>query len=126
MPDDVAWLAALSPWPEDGFGLERMLALLAALEEPQLRYPAVHVVGTNGKSTATVTVEQLLLGDIDRHMPKVGRLRSRQELLVPLRSEKHGDHREIGGEETDYNLFAFRDEDSPVPMFLRPPESQVR
>lgn len=63
MPDDVAWLAALSPWPRDGFGLERMLALLAALENPQLRYPAVHVVGTNGKSTATVTVEQLLLGE---------------------------------------------------------------
>ena len=63
MPEDVAWLAALSPWPEDGFGLERMHALLAALDDPQLRYPAVHVVGTNGKSTATVTVEQLLLGE---------------------------------------------------------------
>ena len=63
MPDDVAWLAGLSPWPEDGFGLERMNALLSALDDPQLRYPAVHVVGTNGKSTATVTVEQLLLGE---------------------------------------------------------------
>ena len=50
---DVAWLAGLSPWPADGFGLERMNALLAALGDPQLRYPAVHVVGTNGKSTAT-------------------------------------------------------------------------
>jgi dihydrofolate synthase/folylpolyglutamate synthase len=59
--DDVAWLAGLSPWPEDGFGLERMSALLAALDDPQRRYPAVHVVGTNGKSTATVTIEQLLL-----------------------------------------------------------------
>ena len=63
MPDDVAWLARLSPWPEDGFGLERMNALLAELDDPQLRYPAVHIVGTNGKSTATVTVEQLLLGE---------------------------------------------------------------
>ena len=27
--DDVAWLEGLSPWPTDGFGLERMaLALL--------------------------------------------------------------------------------------------------
>ncbi len=26
-------------------------------------YPAIHVVGTNGKSTATVTIEQLLLAD---------------------------------------------------------------
>ena len=63
MPDAVAWLAGLSPWPEDGFGLERMMALLAALDFPQLRYPAVHVVGTNGKSTATVTIEQLLLSE---------------------------------------------------------------
>jgi dihydrofolate synthase/folylpolyglutamate synthase len=61
--DAVAWLAGLSPWPEDGFGLERMAALLAALDNPQSRYPAVHVVGTNGKSTATVTIEQLLLSE---------------------------------------------------------------
>jgi dihydrofolate synthase/folylpolyglutamate synthase len=61
VPDDVVWLAGLSPWPEDGFGLERMRALLAALDDPQRHYPAVHVVGTNGKSTATVTIEQLLL-----------------------------------------------------------------
>ena len=27
MSDDVAWLAGLSPWPEDGFGLDRMKAL---------------------------------------------------------------------------------------------------
>ena len=55
------WLAGLSPWPADGFGLERMHALLAALGAPQRAYPAVHVVGTNGKSTATRTVEALLL-----------------------------------------------------------------
>ena len=61
MSDDVGWLAGLSPWPEDGFGLDRMKALLAELGDPQLAYPAVHVVGTNGKSTATVTIEQLLL-----------------------------------------------------------------
>ena len=61
--DPVAWLAGLSPWPTDGFGLERMRLLLAALDDPQLRYPAVHVVGTNGKSTATVTIEQLLLSE---------------------------------------------------------------
>jgi dihydrofolate synthase/folylpolyglutamate synthase len=60
---DVAWLGGLSPWPADGFGLERMTALLAALGDPQLRFPAVHVVGTNGKSTAAVTIEQLLLAE---------------------------------------------------------------
>ena len=55
----VARLAV--PWPRDGFGLERMRALLAELGDPQDAYPAIHVVGTNGKSTATITIEQLLL-----------------------------------------------------------------
>jgi dihydrofolate synthase/folylpolyglutamate synthase len=48
----VDWLESLSPWPEE-FGLGRMRALLAELGEPQRAYPAIHVVGTNGKSTAT-------------------------------------------------------------------------
>jgi len=48
----LEWLEALSPWPEE-FGLGRMHALLAELGEPQRRYRAIHVVGTNGKSTAT-------------------------------------------------------------------------
>ena len=59
----VEWLDSLSPWPRDGFGLERMRALLAELGDPQDAYPAIHVVGTNGKSTATVTIEQLLLSE---------------------------------------------------------------
>ncbi len=37
--------------------------LLAALGDPQLAYPAIHVVGTNGKSTATRTIEALLPRD---------------------------------------------------------------
>lgn len=61
--DEVDWLRRLSPWPEDGFGLGRMQALLGALGDPQLAYPAVHVVGTKGKSTATITIEQLLLAE---------------------------------------------------------------
>jgi dihydrofolate synthase/folylpolyglutamate synthase len=40
-----------------------MCALLAELGDPQDAYPAIHVVGTNGKSTATVTIEQLLLSE---------------------------------------------------------------
>lgn len=60
---NVEWLAGLSPWPTDGFGTERMHRLLAELGDPQLAYEAVHVVGTNGKSTAARTVEQLLLAD---------------------------------------------------------------
>jgi dihydrofolate synthase/folylpolyglutamate synthase len=59
----VEWLDAMSPWPRDGFGLERMRELLARLGDPQGAYPAIHIVGTNGKSTATVTVEQLLLSE---------------------------------------------------------------
>jgi dihydrofolate synthase/folylpolyglutamate synthase len=37
-----------------------MRALLAKLGDPQLRYDAVHVVGTNGKSTTTRMTEALL------------------------------------------------------------------
>jgi dihydrofolate synthase / folylpolyglutamate synthase len=59
----VEWLDAMSPWPRGGFGLDRMHALLAELGSPQHAYPAVHVVGTNGKSTATITIEQLLLSE---------------------------------------------------------------
>jgi dihydrofolate synthase/folylpolyglutamate synthase len=46
------WVASLSPWPEE-FGLDRMHALLADLGDPQAAFPAIHVVGTNGKSTTT-------------------------------------------------------------------------
>jgi dihydrofolate synthase/folylpolyglutamate synthase len=38
-----------------------MRALLGALGDPQTRYPAVHVVGTNGKSTTTRLAEALLV-----------------------------------------------------------------
>ena len=52
MPSQTEWIESLSPWPEE-FGLGRMRALLAELGEPQRACPAIHVVGTNGKSTAT-------------------------------------------------------------------------
>jgi dihydrofolate synthase/folylpolyglutamate synthase len=52
MRSAVDWLESLSPWPEE-FGLARMRALLTELGEPQQTFPAIHVVGTNGKSTAT-------------------------------------------------------------------------
>src|SRR6059036_249873 len=56
----VEYVESLSPWPQEGFGLDGIKALLAELGDPQLRYPSVHVVGTNGKSTVTRTVEELL------------------------------------------------------------------
>jgi dihydrofolate synthase/folylpolyglutamate synthase len=57
--DHVAWLESLSPWPER-FGLERMRALLASLGEPQGAFPAIHVVGTNGKTSTTLMCAALL------------------------------------------------------------------
>jgi dihydrofolate synthase / folylpolyglutamate synthase len=58
--DQTAYVESLSPWPKDGFGLDRIKALLRELGDPQLRYPSVHVVGTNGKSTVARTTEALL------------------------------------------------------------------
>jgi dihydrofolate synthase/folylpolyglutamate synthase len=55
----VSWIESLSPWPEE-FGLERMHTLLHDLDDPQRAYPSIHVVGTNGKSTATRTIAALL------------------------------------------------------------------
>ncbi len=56
----LAWLESLSPWPKDGFGLERMRVFLAELGDPQAGLEAIHVVGTNGKSTTTRMIEELL------------------------------------------------------------------
>src|SRR5437763_7927404 len=58
----VEWIESLSPWPADGFGLERMRALLAELGEPEGRYRAIPVVGSNGKSTVTRTAAAMLRG----------------------------------------------------------------
>jgi dihydrofolate synthase / folylpolyglutamate synthase len=56
------WIASLSPWPEE-FGLHRMHALLRDLVDPQRAYPSIHVVGSNGKSTATRTIAALLAAE---------------------------------------------------------------
>jgi dihydrofolate synthase/folylpolyglutamate synthase len=40
-----------------------MHALLSALGDPQTAYPSIHVVGTNGKSTAARTIAALLRAD---------------------------------------------------------------
>jgi dihydrofolate synthase/folylpolyglutamate synthase len=60
LPSATRWLESLSPWPTDGFGTERMRALLRELGDPQARFEAIHVVGTNGKSTTTRLTEALL------------------------------------------------------------------
>jgi len=61
VPSSTRWVESLSPWPADGFGTERMRALLRDLGDPQDRFPAIHVVGTNGKSTTARLTEALLL-----------------------------------------------------------------
>jgi dihydrofolate synthase / folylpolyglutamate synthase len=62
MGSNTEWIASLSPWPEE-FGLERMHALLAELGHPERAFPSIHVVGTNGKSTATRTIAALLTAE---------------------------------------------------------------
>ena len=42
------------------FGLDRMRRLLTALGQPQDRFPAIHVVGSNGKSSTTRMIAALL------------------------------------------------------------------
>jgi dihydrofolate synthase/folylpolyglutamate synthase len=59
MPSNRRWIESLSPWPEE-FGLERMERLLAELGGPQRAFPAIHIVGTNGKTTTARLLEALL------------------------------------------------------------------
>jgi dihydrofolate synthase / folylpolyglutamate synthase len=61
MSSATDWVASLSPWPEE-FGLDRMRELLVELGDPQQAFPAIHVVGTNGKSTTTRMIAALLRG----------------------------------------------------------------
>ena len=56
------FVESLSPWPEE-FGLGRMHELLAKLGHPERQVQALHVVGTNGKSTTTRMIEALLLAE---------------------------------------------------------------
>jgi dihydrofolate synthase/folylpolyglutamate synthase len=58
MPSQADWIASLSPWPEE-FGLGRIRALLERLSHPERRFDSIHVVGSNGKSTATRTIAEL-------------------------------------------------------------------
>lgn len=44
----------------DGLSLEPMRRLCAAMGDPQLAYPTLHVTGTNGKGTVVAMIESLL------------------------------------------------------------------
>ena len=45
------------------FGLDRMRRMMTALDSPQRRFDAIHVVGTNGKSSTT----RMLAAILERH-----------------------------------------------------------
>jgi len=62
MQSATDWVASLSPWPADGFGIERMRELLDRLGNPQRAFDAVHVVGTKGKSTAARRIARTIGG----------------------------------------------------------------
>ena len=60
--DNLAWLESLSPWPEE-FGVGRTRELLRRLGNPEQRFRAIHVVGSNGKTTTARFAEALLLAE---------------------------------------------------------------
>jgi dihydrofolate synthase / folylpolyglutamate synthase len=60
MSSNLDWLESLSPWPEE-FGVGRMRDLLRRLGSPERGRKAIHVVGTNGKTTTARSAEALLL-----------------------------------------------------------------
>src|SRR4249920_3527530 len=41
--------------------LDRMVALMGAMGDPQLSYPVIHVTGTNGKGSTTQMITRLLM-----------------------------------------------------------------
>jgi dihydrofolate synthase / folylpolyglutamate synthase len=60
--ENLHWLESLSPWPEE-FGVGRMRELLRRLGNPERGLRAIHVVGTNGKTTTARSAEALLLAE---------------------------------------------------------------
>jgi dihydrofolate synthase/folylpolyglutamate synthase len=60
--DAVAARDARQPEHMPGPSLDRITALLALLDDPQLTYPTIHVTGTNGKSTAVRAVAAVACG----------------------------------------------------------------
>ncbi len=62
MTRTLDWLEALDSFGVK-LGLERMHELLERLGHPERRYPAIHVVGTNGKTSVTRMAEALLAAE---------------------------------------------------------------
>ena len=106
------------------FGLERMRRLLTALGSPQERFAAIHVVGTNGKSSTvrmtaalleahgvrtgaflsphlTTFAERIRIGDA---RPRAGRLRRRRRSARPRRPPRSTAGCEEGDRVTQFEL----------------------
>lgn len=77
LPENMTGLQ--HPAPSRPGSLEHMRHLMAALGNPQLSYPAIHVTGTNGKSSTSRMVGALLRG----HGLRVG-LTTSPHLVSPL------------------------------------------
>ncbi len=58
---DLIYEALLKRWPETRLepSLDRIAALCDALGSPQLSYPTIHIVGTNGKTTTARMIDSL-------------------------------------------------------------------
>lgn len=55
----LAWLYALEARRGMDFKLERIELVLRALEEPHLRYPVIHIAGTNGKGSVAAMLHAI-------------------------------------------------------------------
>ena len=77
------------------FGLERMRRMMTALGSPERRFPAIHVLGTNGKSSTTRMIAAIL----ERHGLRTGAYLSPH--LVSYRERIR-----IGERELDTDAFA--------------------
>jgi dihydrofolate synthase / folylpolyglutamate synthase len=75
------------------FGLDRMRRLMTALELPQERFDAIHVVGTNGKSSTTRMTAAIL----ERHGLRTGSYTSPH--LVSFSERIQVDEREVTPDE---------------------------
>jgi dihydrofolate synthase / folylpolyglutamate synthase len=75
------------------FGLDRMRRLMTALGSPQRRYEAIHVLGTNGKTSTTRMVAAIL----ERHDLRTAAYTSPH--LVSYRERLQIGQRDIAGEE---------------------------
>ena len=53
LPSATRWVESLSPWPRTASGPSGCARCSRELGDPAARFDAIHVVGTNGKSTTT-------------------------------------------------------------------------